>query len=169
MSDALHDNLLLANTGIEKFGQVSPCLYRGGQPDREQILALAQAGIKTIVTFRWDAAAIRQERTWVREAGMNYMVIPLTYFVLPTRKEIARFLEICDEPSMQPVFVHCKHGVDRTGAMIAIWRVAKENWSADKAYAEMRDLGFHKIRVHHFKFSVYDFAERLERQRKFNE
>ena len=89
--------------------------------------------------------------------------------LVPTRKEIARFLEICDEPSLQPVFVHCKHGVDRTGAMIAIWRVAKENWSADKAYDEMRDLGFHKIRVHHFKFAVYDFAERLERQRRFNE
>lgn len=166
MSEVLTNESPFANIGIDRFAEVSPVLYRGGQPNREQVLALASAGMRTIITLRWDLAVIKQEREWVKEAGINYVVIPLTYFILPTRKEIARFLEVCDDPQMQPAYVHCKHGVDRTGALAAIWRMARQDWTADRAYAEMLALGFHNIRVHHFKFAVYDFAERLERQKR---
>ena len=41
-------------------------------------------------------------------------------------------------------FVHCTHGQDRTGLIIAIYRLTKCGWSKKKAQREMLKLGFHK-------------------------
>jgi len=44
--------------------------------------------------------------------------------------------------------VHCRLGDDRTGMMIAAYRMAVEGWSADDAMLEMQHFGF--TRAHHF-------------------
>ena len=38
---------------------------------------------------------------------------------------------------MRPLYVHCQHGVDRTGAMMAVYRMEEESWSNPEAFAEM--------------------------------
>jgi tyrosine-protein phosphatase SIW14 len=153
---------------IIKLKQVSDFLWRGGQPDKDGFLELSQLGIKTVVSLRWHTETIKSERELVREVGMNYVGIPLSYVILPTRKEIDSFLTIVKDAEKSPVFVHCKHGVDRTGMMVAFWRMSELGWSADRAYAEMENMGFHKIRMHHFKLAVYDFENRLMRHRRKN-
>jgi hypothetical protein len=40
------------------------------------------------------------------------------------------------------IFVHCRLGDDRTGMMIASYRMAQEGWSAEKAEKEMEKFGF---------------------------
>jgi protein-tyrosine phosphatase len=40
------------------------------------------------------------------------------------------------------VFVHCRLGDDRTGMMVAAYRMADEGWTADEAMAEMKAFGF---------------------------
>lgn len=44
-----------------------------------------------------------------------------------------------------PVYVHCLHGVDRTGMVIAYYRVKRQKWTPEKAIEEMLDLGFHRF------------------------
>jgi protein tyrosine/serine phosphatase len=65
----------------------------------------------------------------------------------PENEDIVRFLQIVTDSNSTPVFVHCKHGADRTGTMCAIYRIAVQNWSKDEAIAEMigGGFGFHKI------------------------
>ena len=43
---------------------------------------------------------------------------------------------------MQPVLVHCEHGSDRTGTMVAIYRIAFEGWTKAQATDEMINGGF---------------------------
>lgn len=151
-------------TQIPKFHRINDWLYRGGQPAAADVIALKELGIKTVVSLRWTASIVEAEREMVEAAGLNFIAIPLTYWIFPTNAEIDKFLAVCDDPSMHPVFLHCKYGVDRTGVFVAIYRMARENWPARKAYQEMRDAGFHKIRMHQFKWAVFLYGRKLERE-----
>ena len=43
----------------------------------------------------------------------------------------------------QKIFVHCKFGGDRTGVMVAAYRIAENRWSAQLAIKKMYSFGFH--------------------------
>lgn len=154
---------------IRNFRQINTWLYRGGQPKEEEFKQLKKIGIRTIISFRWNLRAIAKERAIAEAHGMNFVSIPLSYWILPTRKEIDRFFAILEDETKRPIFLHCQHGSDRTGAFSAMYRIKCENWTADKAYEEMKLAGFHKFTVHQFKWSVYGFAHRLDRERRASE
>jgi protein tyrosine/serine phosphatase len=46
-----------------------------------------------------------------------------------------------------PVLVHCKHGADRTGVVIAMYRILYQGWTKEQAVDEMENGGynFHSI------------------------
>jgi hypothetical protein len=37
--------------------------------------------------------------------------------------------------------VHCRHGKDRTGLFVSLYRIARQRWSVDDAYSEARRIG----------------------------
>lgn len=125
---------------------------------------LNKLGVKTIVCLRWSKKAIEEELRICKALNLEVVSIPLNYWRLPNREEIARFFEIVDEQSKHPIFLHCKHGSDRTGMFSAFYRMKYDGWSADRAYEEMKNSGFHKIRMHHFKFAVFGFENRIQEE-----
>jgi tyrosine-protein phosphatase SIW14 len=148
---------------IRNFHEVTPFLYRGGQPGAEGIAELARAGIKTVVSFRWGHKTIAAEKAAVEAAGMKFVSIPMYYWQLPGIASTEQFLSIVDDRDNWPVFAHCFHGADRTGLVIAMYRITHQNWHVDDAYREMKRLGFHRFRIRHFKWALYRFAAQIER------
>ena len=65
----------------------------------------------------------------------------------PHTEDAVRFLRIVTDSNCTPVFVHCKHGSDRTGTMCAIYRITVQGWSKNQAIEEMTKggFGFHRI------------------------
>jgi protein tyrosine/serine phosphatase len=49
------------------------------------------------------------------------------------------------DPEAQPVFVHCMHGEDRTGIVLAVYRMDVDGWSNAEAEAEMQAFGFNDV------------------------
>ena len=47
-----------------------------------------------------------------------------------------------NDPNNWPVYVHCKGGRHRTGALTAVYRITHDNWTADKAWEEMKEFEF---------------------------
>ena len=47
----------------------------------------------------------------------------------------------------KPVLVHCWHGSDRTGIVVAAYRIVFEKWSVEEAEKEFRDerFGYHEF------------------------
>jgi protein tyrosine/serine phosphatase len=39
--------------------------------------------------------------------------------------------------------VHCQHGADRTGALVALYRVVVQGWTKERAVEEMNRGGYH--------------------------
>ena len=128
--------------GIENFRQVNDRIYRGAQPDPTAWPSLAKLGVKTVIDLRRDVEhSCSEERRAVEAAGMKYVNFPMNGFDTPTAEQMTRVLALMDGNA--PVFVHCKQGRDRTGTVIATWRMAREKWTNEKALAEARDCGLH--------------------------
>lgn len=126
---------------LPNFHKVSDTLYRGGQPSGGAAKKLAELGIKTIVNLRGEAELTRQVQKEAETAGLRYLNIPMPGLSAPTDDEVARVMAIIDNPENQPVFIHCKHGSDRTGTIAAIYRISHDGWNADRALAEAKRYG----------------------------
>lgn len=146
---------------IPNFKAVNEWLYRGGQPDKDGFAQLKELGVKTIICLRRSTEIRSVHRREAESMGFEYISIPLSYFNFPTDEEVQKFFSIINSPARRPVFVHCKHGSDRTGMMIAFYRMTNDRWSVEDAYAEMESSGFHKFFVYHYKFAVFRYARRM--------
>lgn len=135
---AHHANVL--GVTIENFGKINENYYRGSQPNQEEFAQLKRLGIKTVIDLREDYK--KGEESWVRDLGMNYFRIPLKTSVAATDDQTNYFLSLVNDSARMPVYVHCKGGRHRTGAMTAIYRITHDNWTADQAYKEMKDYDF---------------------------
>jgi len=125
---------------IENFGKVNDHFYRGAQPEGRNYEQLAALGIKTIVDLREDAKS--DARSATERAGMRYINLPMKEKSYPQSYTAERFLEIVNDQSNWPVFVHCAGGRHRTGVMAAIYRMSVDGWGVDQAYQEMKRYNF---------------------------
>lgn len=130
--------------GLPNFGEVTPNLYRGGQPGADGLKALKKMGVSIVIDMRGNASS--HEKAAVQELGMQYIPIPW-HCPFPKAAAFAESLKVVQENSGKKIFVHCRLGDDRTGMAIASYRMAIQGWSADDAMKEMELFGF--TGVHH--------------------
>jgi protein tyrosine/serine phosphatase len=141
---------------IDNFGTVNQTYYRGAQPTGRAYNDLAASGVKLVIDLQEDGLA--SEPALVQSAGMKFVRIPMNTRVAPTPDQIALFLKLVNDPSNQPVYVHCAGGRHRTGVMTAVYRMTQESWSAEKAFQEMKQYRFGADFLHpEFKRFVYTY------------
>ncbi len=150
---------------IKNFKEVGEGIFRGAQPHEEDFAFLKTLGIKTIISLRWKRKFVEEERRLCSEHGIEFVSIPLNYTNPPKLGDIKEFLKIIDDQEKRPVYVHCMHGVDRTGIMIALYRIVRQGWEVDQAYQEMEACGFHKYRLRPFKWQLYKYAKYFARSK----
>lgn len=126
---------------LPNFHQISENFFRGGQPTEEGIKLLAELGIKTIISFRDTQEKVLREKKFAEENGLNFINLRLKNWFASKDEEINKILEIITNPENFPVFVHCKRGADRTGTVVAAYRMKFENWTAEEANREAKKFG----------------------------
>jgi len=135
--------------GIPNFQQVNERIFRGGQPTNEGFQSLAKLGVKIVIDLRRDNEdgehSLRAEKKSVEAAGMRYVSVPMKGIVAPTDDQISKVLTAFDSP--EKVFVHCKKGKDRTGTVVACYRISRDKWQNQKALAEAKSYGLHWVEV----------------------
>lgn len=146
--------------GVSNAGKVNDHLYRGGQPKGAGYANLKKLGIDMVVDVRLSGKG--KEKDAVNRAGMEYVAIPWHCF-FPKDKVFARFLELLRENPDKKIFVHCRYGDDRTGMMIAAYRMAIEGWSTKEARTEMEKFGFHKLVCPRLGPYEHDFPRHLQK------
>jgi protein tyrosine/serine phosphatase len=123
--------------GLPNFGQVTENLYRGGQPTSEGFITLHSMGVGMVVNFRDEPAETAAEKLEVESLGIKYVSIPWSANQKPSSAQIVEFLDLVRANPNTKIFVHCRRGADRTGTMVASYRVAVEHKSAGEAISEM--------------------------------
>lgn len=127
--------------GVPNFREVNEHVFRGAQPSPEGFKSLARLGFKTIIDLRGGGPRSTAEGKLVKAAGMKYISIPMKGLQAPSDEEIWKVLGILDDSSGWPVFIHCRRGKDRTGVVVACYRIVHDHWQNQKALEEARLAG----------------------------
>ncbi|MEQ5272946.1 fused DSP-PTPase phosphatase/NAD kinase-like protein [Proteus terrae] len=149
----------------ENFYQASEKVYRSGQPTRGEMKWLEVQGIKTIINLREyhsDSDDVKGTQLETFHVKMNAGRI--------NDKDVIEVLRKINSTS-DPVLVHCWHGSDRTGTVIAMYRLIFENWTKEQAIAELRkkEYGYHEL----FFPNIIQYLEEVDisaiKQQVFNQ
>ncbi len=119
------------------FGTIEPGrIYRSAQPS-PFFLHWLRSGpeIRTLINLRGDTPG--WESAFAARHEMRLFVFDLSASRPPTQRDVERFLSILRDQQNYPLLVHCRNGVDRTGYMLALYRVQQAGWDVDRAAREM--------------------------------
>lgn len=132
--------------------QVDNFLFRSEQLRAADVPLIKANNINAIVSLRFFDQDEDQEELAevVEDANVTLYNQPLkSWHVTP--KEIAQILQQIKalQAQNQRVLVHCYHGADRTGLIIAMYRIIDQGWSIGAAKQEMTagGYGYHPIWV----------------------
>ena len=132
----------VAEQPLPHFYTVDHNLYRGAQPTEEGFRRLHAMGVKTVISLRaLRPSEQRATQRAVESLGMRWVSLPMRMYWRARPEQIQKFLEIAGDPANQPVFIHCEQGEDRTGSMVAVYRIVKDGWQPARAYDEAVALG----------------------------
>jgi hypothetical protein len=77
--------------------------------------------------------------------GMCFVHIPMHPWFQPSRTQVEQAPAVLTDPAAHPVFVPCDQGVDRTGLVIAAYRMRVQGWLQQAAVQELYATGFYGI------------------------
>ncbi len=135
----------VAAAGVPNLHRVDEGLFRSAQPTAEGMASLAALGIKTIVNLRHN----HSDQSEIEGLPLVEKRICVNTWSIDA-DQARDFIRIATDEQSRPVLVHCQHGADRTGAMVALYRVLRHGWSDEDAIREMTGggFGFHGIWMH---------------------
>ncbi len=125
----------------DRFDRVSGEIYRGGAPSADDLKLMSDIyNMKTILSL--DGNIGDSIAPTVKSLGMSHIVIPISG---SHTFDLMKYLQnhiVSILTNNQPIYVHCRHGSDRTGMAIALYRIDHDGWSQDDALREALSFGF---------------------------
>ena len=125
-------------TSIKNLYLIEKGLYRGSQPTAAGFQELQALGVRTVL----DLAGGNGDAALVPDGSLKLVQIKMSAMGLRDDRVVAA-LRVMTDPANRPLMVHCRQGADRTGAIVALYRVVVQGWSKQKAILEMKEGGFH--------------------------
>jgi tyrosine-protein phosphatase SIW14 len=121
---------------LKNWYQVDADVYRSEQPTRRGFEEIRAKGIKTIINLRND----HSDAALVEGLGLELVEIPTTAWGF-SEDDLVKVLKAV-QAAPKPVLIHCERGADRTGVVIAMYRVVIQGWTKKEAVAELKHGGF---------------------------
>lgn len=124
--------------------ELQPGLFRSPRPTADELRTWAPplATLVDLEPVRYATA----EAAIAQTLGIVEIEIPMSSVWPPTLGAVERAASWMADKSKRPLCVHCKHGLSRTGVVVAFWRVRYCRWMPQAAHAEMIAAGFHRVR-----------------------
>lgn len=130
--------IAVSGTSVANLYRVDPDLFRSAQPTSAGFRELAALGIRSVL----DVAGGDGDAQAAGSADFRLFHVPMTAFGL-REDQVVEALRILIDVKNRPLLIHCQHGADRTGAIVALYRVVVQGWSKEDAVREMNEGGFH--------------------------
>jgi protein tyrosine/serine phosphatase len=160
---------LKSTISAENFTKVDANLYRSGVPSDEDMAAFAGMGIKTDITLQSlsgkEAGVVAHEKAVAKKVGIKVVHLPLPWGQDPPEAMLDKYFDVFEKPENLPAIVHCKHGRDRTGTLVALYRIVKSKWTNERAFKEMGAFGFKKADYPHYHAFVMAYARQSDQKK----
>lgn len=146
--------------GLANTGRIAPGIYRGALPEIDGYVTLHKLGVKTVIDMRTNGS----EKANVEALGMKSISIPIRMSRNGLQEKVDQVVALMANPANHPIYVHCRHGQDRTGIVVAAYRMKHQGWSLSAAEAEMQAFGFNDVWVN-FKQFIRHYGKQIEAKR----
>ena len=150
--------------GIPNLFRITPNLYRSAQFTRKGIPSLEKLEIKTVVSFRH----FYSDKEMLKDTPFHLINIPMNAWDGSAKLEpnVINALRLLSDESQGPFLVHCQHGADRTGLVVAMYRIVFQGWTKEDAIAEMVDggFGYHSIWSNLIQFIKKADIEKIKKE-----
>ena len=127
--------------GVGNLYQVSEELYRSEQPNKKGFANLKKLGIQSVLNLR----KYHTDDDEAKGLNLNLYSYKMSAGNI-TEEDIEKCIRII-RMAPKPILIHCMHGSDRTGTIVAAYRIVEQNWSVDDAIAELQEkqFGYHEV------------------------
>ncbi len=169
--DVLH---VAAPTGM-RVRRVAPNVLRGPAPSTPEMFTrlVKNHRVSTIVSLLdpsnpKEIGLIELETKMAKNLGVELQFVSMPFGVHPPRTSVAKFLEIATRKAKGQIYIHCRIGRDRTGTMVAVYRMALQGVGPRKALAEMKSFGYNPVRDTYLAYLgdfVTKFGQALQNKR----
>ncbi len=135
---AYADNITESVTGNLHY--VAPGIYRSGQPTAENMRELEMLGLKSVLNLR----NFHSDDDEAKGTGLTLYRVKMSAGDINNADVIAALKIVRD--AQKPILIHCWHGSDRTGVIVAMYRIAFEEWDKEVAISELMqpEYGHHQ-------------------------
>ena len=126
---------------IYNYRQLGPRLAASGQPDEEELAAIAAAGYDLVLNIALHddpAYSLPDEAGTVRGLGMRYLHIPVR-FDAPTLGDLRRFFDAMDANRDSRIWVHCAANM-RVSVFLGLYWHLREGRPLEQAFALQREI-----------------------------
>ncbi len=126
----------VAGAPVKNYYKVNDDIYRAAQPADGTADSLKKMGIRSILNLRHyhkDSEEFTKKGIILCDWSMNAGSVSV--------KDLTEALKIIQN-APKPILIHCWQGSDRTGFVIAGYRMVMQGWSAEKAIDELRNGGY---------------------------
>ena len=127
----------VSDAGIENLYRVETDLFRSAVPTSTGFQKLTHMGVKSVLDLRGGDG----DKTEMA-GSLKLFHVPMSAWGLHSDR-VVQALRIVADPQNRPLLIHCQHGADRTGAIVALYRVVVQGWSKERAIREMNEGGYH--------------------------
>ena len=129
------------STYIENFYRIDDEFFRSGNPSSEAFRELEALGIMEVInlqTYHNDKDEAEGSAVELHRVKMNAHNIK--------EGDVIEVLRLIKNRNGK-ILVHCKHGSDRTGLIVAMYRIVFQGWSKEDATDELINggYGYHRI------------------------
>jgi len=121
---------------LQNWYQVDKDVYRSEQPDDEAMAEIESFGIKSILNLR----EFHDDREEIKNTHLISLHVPVRTDKIRDAQVIEALRLI--SRAEKPVLVHCWHGADRTGTVIAMYRIVEQGWTKQAAIDELVNGGY---------------------------
>lgn len=121
---------------LMNFFKVSDDIYRSEQPDKDAFIELNKMGIRSVLNLR----TTETDDDAIGKLPIKPYLVAMDAGGVSDKDIIAALKVIKSAP--KPMLVHCRHGSDRTGVVVAMSRIVFQGWKKEDALNELLNGGF---------------------------
>lgn len=144
---------------VDQTIRVDPGIYRGARFETELDLILTNSERKFKTILNLEVRDSFFETRWAFYQKVTLINVDLNpFFISPW--DVRFLVDVISDERNHPIYVHCRHGRERTGLVVAAYRCRK-GWKVENAYDEMVSRGCRLPFRWFYRRLLQHFSERL--------